>query len=117
MLGSLSSLLFFYIESLSNLIAVTLVSGVCFGSSFVFYYAYLPHLTRNHPSRLAAVELSGGRKNTSSVLKIEERVANGMSSKGMSYGYASGVGVLICCAFIVQRLGQTVKRYFLLLTC
>jgi len=41
------------------------------------------------------------------VLKVEERVGNSISTKGMGYGYAAGVGVLVLCALLVQRMGQS----------
>jgi UMF1 family MFS transporter len=107
-LGSTVSMGYFYFSGAWTIAWVTLVSGVCFGTSFVFYYAFLPGLTRYHPSRLAALDLAGGRETAEVVIKAEERVGNGISSRGMAYGYAAGVGMLVIMTLLVTTMGQTV---------
>jgi UMF1 family MFS transporter len=81
---------------------LTVLSNVCYGSSIVFYNAYLPLLVAAHPSVLE-LRASGARREELSAK--EESVANEISTHGFAAGYASGLGLLIVVIALVLVMG------------
>lgn len=78
--------------------AIYVLSNITFGASFVFYYAWVPILTRFDQSVLE-VENS---PDTAAYYKASDAIANQISSKGFGYGYfASFVELVAASAFAV----------------
>ncbi|KAI8867642.1 MFS general substrate transporter [Ramicandelaber brevisporus] len=78
-------------------------ANVCYGASTVFYYAFVPTFTRVHPD-VKAAHATGDKKE---ILRANEIVGNGLSSKAFAIGYAAGVLMLIIGAIIVYFMDQT----------
>lgn len=91
----------------------TIIGSICFGASYVFYYAYIPTLTRYHPQVLEAER----SKDPQVILKITEKISNGISSHGMALGYMAGVALLIVCAGIVAASEKDMVLYSMQIGC
>ncbi|CAI2184931.1 1516_t:CDS:2 [Funneliformis geosporum] len=83
---------------------LTIISNVCFGAGFVFYLAYIPTFTRVHPR---VVEAKDSGISIQDLSRIEEEVANRLSSHSMAIGYASGVMLLIIAVVISYLMNGT----------
>ncbi|CAG8625442.1 241_t:CDS:2 [Funneliformis mosseae] len=83
---------------------LTIISNVCFGAGFVFYLAYIPVFTRVHPR---VIEAKSSGVSIQDLSRIEEEVANRLSSHSMAIGYASGVLILIIAAAISYLMNGT----------
>jgi UMF1 family MFS transporter len=76
-----------------------ILSNIVYGASFVFYYAWVPVLTRAHPEVLKAD--ADPDVSDDEFYKISDEVANRISSTGFYWGYVSSVTQLIIGAAIV----------------
>ncbi|KAJ3279515.1 Autophagy protein 22 [Borealophlyctis nickersoniae] len=99
-----------YKESLYMLGAVILiVSNVAYGAAFVFFYAYLPALTRHHPEVIAAREEAiskEGTADTAEFHKVSDAVCNTISTHGFGIMYLSAVTQLLIAGGIALGYGD-----------
>lgn len=92
-LGSFASLLcisFGFVDSLFQASMLVILSNVCFGTSYVFYFAYIPVLSRFHPTVIRANDITEAE----AAIRYE-KTANQISSNGMAIGYSGAVLVLL----------------------
>ncbi|KAI8905423.1 autophagy-related protein 22-like protein [Gorgonomyces haynaldii] len=99
-------LLFVYKSSLWWLsFVIYIISNTSYGAAHVFYYAYVPLLTRNHP------EVLGAHKGSLSLYHKEaERVGNDISARSFAYGFLTAVVQLILVAGFLLYFGDG-KKY------
>ncbi|KAJ3310826.1 Autophagy protein 22 [Boothiomyces sp. JEL0838] len=69
--------------------ALFILGNVSFGGSFVFYYSYIPILSRYHPSTIKDPD-------------TREEFMNNLSTFGFLYGYVGGVIVLIISIILIS---------------
>jgi UMF1 family MFS transporter len=72
-----------------------IVANVSFGASYVFYYAYIPTLTRYDQE---VIDIQNSDATEQEKFLVAERVGNRVSSWGFAAGYA---GAIICLAISV----------------
>jgi UMF1 family MFS transporter len=86
-------------------------SSVSFGASYVFYYSYVPILTRNHPKLLKQMEVPTEDNTFTTALlnndsrnfgKASEAIANEISSKGFGFAFLSAL--ILFAIFVVLSL-------------
>ncbi|EGF83035.1 hypothetical protein BATDEDRAFT_33938 [Batrachochytrium dendrobatidis JAM81] len=82
---------------------IFMMSNVTYCASYVFFYAWVPILTRYNPEVIAAVEKKISHEEYS---HISETVANSVSSQGFFWGYLSAVIQLILGAAIYIAMGD-----------
>ncbi|CAG8475853.1 8200_t:CDS:2 [Dentiscutata erythropus] len=87
---------------------LTIISNVSFGAAFVFYLAYIPTFSRVHP-RVIDAKKAGATPDE--IYKIEDEVANEISSNSLIIGYSSGVVILILCGGVVVSMGNDPYSY------
>ncbi|KAL1918773.1 uncharacterized protein VTP21DRAFT_2795 [Calcarisporiella thermophila] len=108
-LGAASLVLFLAVRSPSLYplaAALTIISGVFYGASIVFWYAFLPILTRHHPDVVSARR--EGELSETEVNAISDSVCNKISGVGFALGYLGGVIMLLLAAILVYVTGQTI---------
>ncbi|RUS15423.1 autophagy-related protein 22-like protein, partial [Endogone sp. FLAS-F59071] len=92
-------------SALYNVVAfLQIFSTVTYGASIVFWYAYLPTLTRHHPIVVAARQDSN--LNPKEVAAVAEHMGNAISGHGFAMGYAGGIVALVIGALILIFMGQ-----------
>lgn len=85
---------------------IYIASNITFGASFVFYYAWVPILTRCSPKVMA----SKNKDDIQIYYQVSEDIANSISSKGFAYGYVAAVIELIVALAFVFWFGDG-KKY------
>ncbi|KAI9338166.1 autophagy-related protein 22-like protein [Obelidium mucronatum] len=96
LLGSVACILFLAIVQKGSYwmaAILTIVAGVSLGSTWVFNYAFIPPLARNHPTFLAAAKDPNATRE-SLLLKLDE-VTNYISSISFVYMYAGTLVLLV----------------------
>lgn len=94
-------------ETLVWLAAVIFILyNLTFSASFVFFYAYLPTLTRYHPEVLSAAVEAKERGEEKIFLDAFERVGNMISTHCMAIGYLGAVVVFFICIPLMFFLGS-----------
>jgi UMF1 family MFS transporter len=89
-----------------------ILSNIVYGASFVFYYAWVPVLTRAHPDVLKAD--ADPDVSDEEYYSISDRIANDISSKGFYWGYITAViQLILASAFVVFTGAFFVQREFL----
>jgi UMF1 family MFS transporter len=89
-----------------------ITANIVYGASFVFYYAWVPVLTRWHPDVLKAD--ADPDVSDEEYYAISDRIANDISSEGFYWGYVTAVIQLILAAGFVFATGAFfVQRGFL----
>lgn len=102
LLGGISTLCFIFVNDASLFWVIALLSifsNICFGTSWVFYNAYLPVLTKHQPKVKKAY-----RDDPSSVIVLSDKTANRLSANAFGYGYSGGILALICTTAILFSL-------------
>jgi len=111
LIGSIATILFLFIfpHSGHHIFAsiLTIISNLSFGASYVFFYAFIPVLTRRHPKTEEA-RLKGF--SPEELVKVEDSVANEISAHGFAIGYGAGFLLLIICAVIAWMMDATTYR-------
>ncbi|KAL2917721.1 Autophagy protein 22 [Polyrhizophydium stewartii] len=82
---------------------IFMVSNVTFCASYVFFYAWVPVLTRHHPDSIKARE---DKLPPEEYHAVTDRVGNDISSQGFLYGYIAAVIELILGAGIYIAMGS-----------
>jgi UMF1 family MFS transporter len=99
------SVSFFTSPSLYWMIGILIVlTNVLYGSSIVFYNAFLPLLVKSHPE---FTEASSEKK-----LEVEESLNNSFSTRGFIMGYSSGVFLLLVSVPVVLLMSRSVQVPF-----
>ncbi|KAJ3309032.1 Autophagy protein 22 [Boothiomyces sp. JEL0838] len=80
-------------------ILIYILGSVFHGASYVFFYSYVPILTRYHPKVIE-------KKNTAEYYKVMDKVGNDISSAGFMYAYFASVFELVVASIIVFVLGN-----------
>ena len=102
LLGGISTLCFMFVNDSSLFWVIALLSifsNICFGTSWVFYNAYLPVLTKHQPKVKEAYRLD-----PSNVSIISDKTANRLSANAFGYGYSGGILALLCTVGILFTL-------------
>ncbi|CAG8748578.1 21281_t:CDS:2 [Gigaspora margarita] len=87
---------------------LTIISNVSFGTAFVFYLAYIPTFTRVHPR---VIDAKNAGKSSDEINKVEEEIANEISSKSLIIGCFAGVLILTLCAGVVRLMHEAPYSY------
>jgi UMF1 family MFS transporter len=89
---------------------IYILSNVTFGASFVFFYSWVPILTRWHPNVIkASGELDNGSgqlgkaSNELEYYRECEKMANLISARGFAWSYVAAVVELIIGIFIFNH--------------
>ncbi|KAJ3271808.1 Autophagy protein 22 [Terramyces sp. JEL0728] len=80
-------------------ILIYILGSVFHGASYVFFYSYVPILTRFHPKVIE-------KKNTQEYYKVMDKIGNDISSAGFMYAYFASVFELVVASIIVFVLGN-----------
>jgi UMF1 family MFS transporter len=102
LLGGISTLCYMFVKDPSLFWVIALLSifsNICFGTSWVFYNAYLPVLTKHQPKVKKAY-----REDPSNVSMISDKTANKLSANAFGYGYSGGILALLCTVGILFSL-------------
>jgi UMF1 family MFS transporter len=106
-LGALASMLFIFLSPdlywFGGLLAI--ISNVSFGASYVFFHAFIPLLTRNHPDVLKVQKENPN--DSRAIQEITEKTGNKISTHGISIGFLGGVVLLMICAGIAYAMDGT----------
>ncbi|KAI8905426.1 autophagy-related protein 22-like protein [Gorgonomyces haynaldii] len=84
---------------------IYIVSNIFYCASYVFYYAYVPVLSRYEPTVIEAKQSGDIQK----YFKVSEQMTNIISGKGFMYSYVGSVMVLIIGAAIAFVFGNGTK--------
>lgn len=84
---------------------IYILSNITFGASFVFFYAWVPILTRNDSRVIEASALS----DTATYYKVSDTVGNEISSKGFAYGYLAAFVQLVIASGFAMLFGDGAK--------
>ncbi|CAG8505670.1 37096_t:CDS:2 [Racocetra persica] len=110
-IGALATIAFIFVIS-SDLYwfagLLTIISNVSFGAAFVFYLAYIPTFTRAHPR---VIDAKRAGISPDELNKIEEKIANTISSNSVIVGCSAGVLILILCAGVVLLMKDDAYSY------
>ena len=101
-LGGISTLCFMFFKDASLFWVIALLSilsNICFGTSWVFYNAYLPVLTRHHKKVKQAY-----KDDPASITAISDKIANRLSANAFGYGYSGGILALLCTVAILFNI-------------
>ncbi|GJJ75301.1 MFS transporter, UMF1 family [Entomortierella parvispora] len=111
LIGSVATALFAAITSprfywLAGILVI--ISNVAFGASWVFYYAFIPTLARDHPDVIEVRQNVGrGLETWADYQFVKDRVSNTLSSHSMAIGYGAGVFLLVVAAGVALAMNQT----------
>eukprot|EP00842_Homolaphlyctis_polyrhiza_P006335 jgi/Hompol1/6702/HPOL_000304-RA len=85
---------------------IFMISSITYSTSYVFFYAWVPILTRYHPDTIKARE--DGLEHQE-YYAVSDRVGNSISSQGFLWGYVAAVIQLIIGAGIALAMGSGAK--------
>lgn len=87
---------------------LVIISNVAFGASWVFYYAFIPTMARDHPDVIEVRQNVGrGLETWADYQFAKDRISNTLSSHSMAIGYGAGVGLLVVAAGVALAMNQT----------
>ncbi|KAI8852365.1 autophagy-related protein 22-like protein [Chytridium lagenaria] len=86
---------------------IYILANLCFCATFVFYNAWIPVMTRNHPEVLAIRAKIFTSHSIDDLSVATDRIGNYISSRGFFWTYTGGLIVLLLGSAIAFVMGDT----------